>query len=214
MQRVTIDLTGDRFGRLEVIEKSPKVGNGKKKRAYWLCQCDCGKKHTVRSDGLTSGDTTSCGCYSREQSTTHGMRNTLVYRKWIALNSRCNNPKNASYSDYGERGITVCDRWSKFENFLEDMGLPPSAKHQIDRVDNEGNYEPSNCRWATPKQNSNNKRNNVVITHNGLTMTMREWSEYAGIGYSTFQYRLSVGWSMVKALNTAVDTGKGWRKGL
>jgi hypothetical protein len=120
------------------------------------------------------------------------------------MRSRCNDPKSESYKNYGGRGIKVCERWGKFENFLEDMGLPPTGRHQPDRIDNDGNYEPSNVRWATAKQNANNRGDNVVLEFEGRKQTMAQWADERGIGRTTLQYRIAHGWPVDKALD--VDT--------
>ena len=205
------DLTGKRFGRLLVSGRSEAEST---RRVLWNCACDCGVKRIIRSDSLTDGKTVSCGCWHKEKSTTHGMRNTIVYRKWIAMRQRCRDPKSPSYHNYGGRGITICERWDRFENFLEDMGLPPTGKHQPDRIDNDGNYEPGNVRWATAQQNANNRRDNVTLEYKGREQTLAQWADELGIGRTTLQYRISNGWSVQKAFTHGIDTGKGWRKGM
>ena len=154
------DLTGSKFDRLQVIEEGPKASD---RHATWICKCDCGNITTVKSSYLLQGITRSCGCYNIEQiklaNTTHGKSNTSEYEIWCGMKKRCYNPNYKEFRYYGGRGITICDSWkNSFEAFYQDMDRRPSSKHSIDRVNNDGNYEPSNCRWATIKEQNNNKR--------------------------------------------------------
>lgn len=151
------DISGKRFGRLTAI-KLFLVRGGKH---IWIFRCDCGIEVTARKSHVLSGGTKSCGCLKREESvkrfTTHGMTGATEYNIWMSMLARCNNPKHSAYKNYGGRGINVCRRWSKFENFYADMGPRPKAR-TLDRIDNDGNYEPSNCRWTTWKQQASNRR--------------------------------------------------------
>lgn len=166
-----IDLTGRRFGRFIVEEWVG--GHGAKYR----CRCDCGMVKMVCGSLLCSGRTKSCGCLRREvtgkRARHHGLNKTPTHTCWVHIRSRCENPKNAGYYKYGARGIRVCERWRKFENFLADMGPRPSPKHSIDRIDNDGNYEPGNCRWADALTQLYNRRHRsphgfgVEINRNG-----------------------------------------------
>lgn len=165
MGRKRIDITGQKFGRLTAI-KLDSADPGQVSR--WLFKCECGNERVIRIDSVTTGNAQSCGCYKKEcaiangQKTpkkTHGLYKSREYRAWVALINRCENPRNADYSKYGGRGISVCARWRhNFTDFYTDMGQRPSANHSIDRIDVNGNYEPSNCRWATKSEQQKNKR--------------------------------------------------------
>lgn len=181
-------MTGQAFGRLTVIERSGSFGCGKGRgQAIWRCSCECGGEVSVRRDHLVSGNTRSCGCLM------HGISNTAEYQSWAHMRRRCGNPRNNSFHNYGGRGITVCERWQVFENFLADMGARPSALHSIDRIDVNGNYEPGNCRWATAVEQNSNTRRSHFITANGLTKTLAEWSRSSGLGHNTIRCRLARG---------------------
>ncbi len=147
-----IDLTGNQFGRLFVVsqnvDKSPYG-------IYWDCQCSCGKTHTVLGASLRQGLTKSCGCLKKERFFVHGKNESKEYHAWEGMIGRCTNKKNLRYYQYGGRGVTVCNRWLKFENFYQDMGDCPVG-HSLDRIDNNMGYEPLNCRWATPEQQQRN----------------------------------------------------------
>lgn len=193
---------GVRFGRL-VVER--ENGRSPDKEALWLCLCDCGNKVSIRSRNLRHY-TRSCGCLrdekSRERMTTHGMRNTSTYDTWCGIKARCLNRKNTAYNRYGGRGILLCKRWLKFDNFLADMGVKPDGT-SIDRIDNSKGYSPSNCRWANVSEQANNKRNNVNLAHEGKTLTLAQWSEILGVKYTTLHMRLfTYGWTVDRALST------------
>lgn len=201
-----IDLTGQKFGRLIVVKR---MDNDKWGKIYWLCECHCRSKKVIRGNHLRSGKTKSCGCLLKEGShTTHGHykngKKSNTYHSWTNMIQRCTNPNNKAYHYYGDRGITVCKRWrNSFENFLGDMG-EVSEGYQIDRVDNNGNYCKSNCRWVTSKINNRNRRDNYLETYNGKTQCLVEWSEEFGINYHTLRWRLDHGWSIGKAFTTPV----------
>lgn len=199
-----IDRRGQRFGRLVVIERATISGRG----AHWKCRCVCGGEVIVGAPNLTTGNTQSCGCLKREtisrRATTHGMKGTREYRAWQAMKNRCTLPSNRHWADYGGRGIKVCERWlDSFETFLEDVGPAPSEKHSIDRFpDTNGNYEPGNVRWATQREQCRNKRNNVVLTRNGESMTVVEWAERLGVKPGYLYKRVRRGWSDAAVLET------------
>lgn len=153
------NLEGKRFGRWLVLHRAENRG----KKVCWLCRCDCGKERRVSAWSLTSGESISCGCYNLELITTHGMTNTPEFRAWNSMKQRCNNPNDKNYHNYGGRGISICDSWlDSFENFYSDMGKRPD-NHSIDRLDNDGNYCPENCKWVTMFEQNCNKRNNSEI---------------------------------------------------
>jgi hypothetical protein len=201
------DLTGKRFGRLMVIKRA--MNYKRYKEALWLCQCDCGNQTVVAAGHLRDGHTKSCGCLTTEKkverNTTHGMSKTPIYNIWQLMRIRCNNPNNPGYRYYGDRGIRVCERWNDFENFLEDMGIPPNSDYSIDRIDNDGNYEPGNCRWANKFQQANNRRINRKIEFRGECLTIAQWARKIGVLDSTLRLRLSNGWSIEKTLTTPVE---------
>lgn len=197
----TPDLTGTKFGFLTI-----KKFNGYKTNytQFWECLCDCGNTIIVSKPNLTNNHTKSCGCYKNyKHCTTHKMADSRVYNIWIGMKQRCNNPNYAPFNGYGARGIKVCDRWlESFENFLADIGEPPTAKHSIDRIDNNGDYELSNCRWATQTQQANNKRNTLIIEYKNEKKPFQEWCRIFNINNKTAYSRFSTyGWDFGKTFN-------------
>lgn len=187
------DLTGRRFGRLVAIRI---VGKSKGGTAMWECQCDCGNTHITKSSSLLSGDTKSCGCLHREQlrerKTIHGLKHTRLYSVWNKMKQRCHNENDKSYKNYGGRGIKVCSEWRyDFQSFY-DWALANGYQEglTIDRKNNDGDYEPGNCRWATDAEQNLNKRTNRFITFEGETKTVKEFADKYGIRYTTLYSRL------------------------
>lgn len=199
-----INLTGQSFGRLTVIEKATKRCNGQS--AMWICKCDCGNTIVVRSGDLRSGKTKSCGCLRKEITSakrkTHGKSNSRLFSIWCAVKKRCMCETDKQYKDYGGRGITICDEWKDdFQTFYDWAVSNGYEEHlTIDRIDVNGNYEPFNCKWSTEKEQSNNKRNNRLLTFNGKTQTLKQWSDETGIQPETIHYRLKRGWDLERAL--------------
>lgn len=191
--RQHVNIIGKKFNHLLVVEEIlPREGAGKK--TYFKCICECGTETITRKDALTTGSIKSCGCLQKKSVTTHMY--SLIhnirpeYRAWAAMKTRCYNKKERSYKDYGGRGIKVCDRWlNSFENFLADMGNKPTPKHSIDRKDTNKGYSPENCRWATKKEQANNKRTTMFITIDGQTKSVSEWAETLGIKRDTLYKR-------------------------
>lgn len=194
------DLSGRTFGKLTVLAAWKRAG----RRFLWECRCECGNQIFVINYNLLNGNTSSCGCHQRSQTgkanSTHGLSGSPEFRVWQGINQRCHDPNCISFKNYGARGITVCERWLEFAAFYEDMGPRPSAAHQIERDDNNGNYEPSNCRWATQLAQANNKRSNVRVAHAGRVLTISQWSRKLGVEYATLRQRLSCGWPIERAL--------------
>ncbi len=200
-----IDLCGRTFGRLTVLDFLPKVGT---KYSWWKCRCRCGKRVSVMGNCMVHGGTRSCGCLRLENITKHGLTGTGIFRIWGHIVERCECKTHKSYPNYGARGIGMCKKWRVSPlAFANDMGPRPSARHSVDRKDNNGNYCPSNCRWATSIQQNNNTRRNLFLELDGVRKTAAQWYSTYGVNKATFHGRLRRGWDMrraVKSLPTKV----------
>lgn len=201
---------GERFARLVVIGTASHRGH----HPHWVCRCDCGNEVTVSASNLRSGMTRSCGCLAREVAialnTTHERTRTTEHTAWVNMRQRCSNPNNPSFDKYGGRGIRVCSRWlESFENFFADMGERPPAT-SLDRKDNNGNYEPGNCRWATFTVQVANRRPfttkaSLRLDVSGEVKTIHEWARLRSLRPSTIYGRLDSGWTPERAVNTPTD---------
>ena len=196
-----LDITGRRFTRLYVVG----LYEVRNKRAYWNCLCDCGNTLISRSDALKEGHTKSCGCWNTDRIRTHGRSTTPEFKTWQSILQRCENSKDANYPNYGGRGICVCERWQKFQNFFIDMGPRPSNQHSIDRKDNDGNYEPDNCRWATRFEQMNNRSITLHLTFLNQTKPLGEWARQYGLKSNIVWNRIFIcNWTVDQALTTPV----------
>lgn len=191
------ELKGQRFGKLLVIEEDGRIGSN----VAWICKCDCGNVTRVRANSLLTGNTTSCGCGRIEAITKHNMTNTKLFNVWRTMKERCNNKSYRQYKDYGGRGISLCDEWEEFKPFMK-WSLENGYKEglSIDRIDNDGNYCPENCRWTTVRVQSRNRRANRILEYGGEKHCVAEWSEILGVRANTIFWRLSQGWSTEEAL--------------
>lgn len=187
------------------------VGRDKDGGAIVLCRCSCGMNKNVRVASLISGKSTSCGCLQQEiarsTSTKHGKSRTRTYRIWQHILDRCCNKNNTGFKYYGGRGITVCEQWTNFENFFNDMGECPPNK-SIDRINNDDGYKKDNCRWATQVEQNRNTRQNVYLAHLGKTKTVAEWAKALNMRHDVLSWRLNHGWSIEKTLSTPIKNRK------
>lgn len=200
------DLSGARFGRLTVLFRD----NADRQNVRWMCLCDCGNKKSIRGDHLKRGETTSCGCYSREVASkrergkTQRRYRSPEYNAWYHMIARCENPSDSRFYRYGARGIKVCERWKGekgFLNFMNDMGARPGEKYSLDRINNDGNYEPSNCKWSTVVEQANNKSKNILVSYKGETKTLGNWTRELGLNYKNVWERMyRYGWCFEKAI--------------
>lgn len=190
-----IDLTGQRFGRLTVLQREGT--DQKSQQKLWLCKCDCGNTVLRVGNTLKRGNLSNCGCLIKDikrgnaYSLTHGKSKSGEYKSWSSMIQRCTNPKHASYKNYGARGVSVCEEWlGSFEQFFADMGSRPEG-HSIERIDSDKNYEPGNCKWSSRIEQQNNKRNNRLITVSGKEMTVAQFSKISGINPRTLYNRIA-----------------------
>lgn len=215
------DLTGMKLGRWTVkclgrprmYLRGPEQG--------WICECDCGEVRWVREGGLVGGYSLGCGCgraltraarnfgRSRKHGEAGDGRETAEYRIWHSMRQRCSNPRDKGYPYWGARGITVCDRWNDYVRFVADMGRRPSDSHSLDRIDVDGNYEPSNCRWATPTEQAVNRRSTRFIEYGGERLCVSAWARKRGLSVSALWNRIYKGWPIERALNHAAEIQKG-----
>ena len=208
------DLTGQVFGRWTVVSRAENKGSHR----YWDCLCACGKQKSVYQGSLDKGVSTSCGCQRDEETSRRNFKHGVcdgchtkqpprTYNCWRNMKARCSNPNNHKWPVYGGRGISVCERWQTFSSFYADMGDCPEG-HSIERIDNDGNYEPSNCRWANSIDQMNNQSTNTLLTHNGKTQTLSQWAREVGIHHTTILQRINRGgWSVDRALTEGVQFG-------
>lgn len=194
MRKLVNDLTGKRFGRLEVIG----FHDTGSRKTYYVCQCDCGNVKVIRADALVGGMTKSCGCLKKEQDKinltanhSHKMSGTRLYEIWQGMKSRCYKKHDARYGRYGGRGVIVCEEWKNDFKAFYDWAISNgySDKLTIDRIDNNGNYEPKNCRWATMKEQCNNRNSNINITIGNTTKNLMQWCETFNVDYKTVYAR-------------------------
>lgn len=197
------DLSGKTFGRLTVMHYTHSDSH---RVPHYLCKCECGTEKIISSQSLKRGLTVSCGCYHRERHHVHGITGHPLLDVYRHMKDRCSDPTYHAYKDYGGRGITVCDEWMNDAKAFYDWAVSNGYKEglTLDRVDNNGNYEPSNCRWATRTEQGNNKRNNIVLEFNGKAMTLHDWARALNINPGTLDSRLRNGWSIEKALTCGI----------
>jgi hypothetical protein len=192
-------MTGMRFGKLTVIRQA---GSNKFRKVCWECKCDCGNTKVVCGAELRNGKVKSCGCSKKSLLNKSELR---IHRIWYGIVDRCTNKNNHAYEKYGGRGIQVCDEWKQFEPFLEwANGSGYDNNLTIDRIDNMGGYCPTNCRWVTMREQANNRRGNTLLSYNGETHTLSEWSEIYNLGENVITERLKIGWSVVDAITKPV----------
>ena len=200
---------GDKFNRLTAIRFDHR---DKRCQLYWLFRCSCGNEKVIRVDSVKGGNVKSCGCLLKEvaskslikMNTTHGMSKTREYTSWAGMKDRCLNRNRKYYKDYGGRGITICKRWMRFENFYADMGNRPAGT-TLDRIDNNKGYYKENCRWATMKEQGNNKRDNHLLTFDGKTQNISQWADSIRIKHTALRTRIWRGWGIERALTRKIQ---------
>lgn len=187
------DLTGMTFGRLTAVEIHGRTPAG---ALVWQCSCACGGSHTASSQSLVDGKVKSCGCWKASHpayNRTHNMKSHPLYLVWSAMLNRCRNPNVRGYENYGGRGIKVCYRWHDFSAFYADMGERPPGGYSIERINNDGDYEPGNCRWATRREQGSNKRNSRYIEAGGESLPLAEWARRLGCSSAAILARIAAG---------------------
>ena len=204
---------GNKYGLLTVLRYT---GNDKHGKRRWLCKCDCGKECVVLGSDIKRGHTTSCGCYDKKRRIKHGMSDTRMYKIWCDIKSRCNHEYDTNYNNYGGRGIRVCDEWDNDFMAFYDWSIVHgyNDKLTIDRIDVNGNYDPSNCRWISFYDQQYNKRNTKYYEYNGDMITIYDIMKITGLKYNTIKTRLNRGWSIEDIVNTPLVVGsmKGRKK--
>lgn len=200
-------MKGKKFYRWTVLESAPPI----KGVPAWLCRCECGTQKVIRQSQLRCGQSKSCGCLQREtakmQMTKHGGYKDKEYAIWSQMKGRCLYESHPEYKNYGARGITVCDRWMEYPNFLKDMGRKPTTKHTLERIDNDKGYSPENCRWASIKEQQRNKRTNRVVRYQNIKAPVVVHCERLNLSYRTVINRLWIGWDVDRALGTRTAKG-------
>lgn len=202
---------GQTFGRWTVLARAEtrRQGRGASAgtRPYWLCRCACGVEREVSQQHLFVGLSLSCGCRQREIVTSHGLHRMAEYVAWAGMMTRCYNQSDAGYPRYGGRGISVCHEWRDGPGaFIAYVGPRPSPEHSIDRIDNDGPYAPGNVRWATRREQAQNRGSTLLYTYDGVTRPLCEWTRALGFGQTTIRDRLAHGWSIEQALTLPVGT--------
>jgi hypothetical protein len=202
------NFAGDRYGRLVLLGEV--AGQGPRSRRKWLCRCDCGVETQVVQEGLRSGNSTSCGCFQREWASdngraraTHGLTKHPLYKTYNGMLTRCYDPENSRFADWGGRGITVCERWHSVENFIADMAPSHRPWLTLERVDNSKGYSPANCVWASYVQQNRNRRDNLLVSYIGKNICLAEAAEIAGLPYHRVHLRIyRRNWSIPRALES------------
>ena len=199
----SVNITNQKFGKLYAVKL---VSKDKNNRERWLFKCDCGQEKIIDKSSVKTGKTKSCGCWQLENNKvigiTHNKSRTREFKIWLGIKKRCLNKKHSTYKNYGERGIKICDRWKdSFENFLADMGSAPSELYSIDRIDNNGNYEPLKCKWVTRKEQNNNTRRNRIVSYKGNNYTLSNLCDKLGLKYQLIYDRVTkLKWKIEEAI--------------
>lgn len=201
-----VDISGQRFGMLVAVKR---IAIKPRRGSLWECKCDCGNTKAIFQCQLRQGKTKSCGCFFKKNvgkwNTTHGCSMTKAFRSWMGMIRRCHSEHDAAFARYGGRGIKVCEEWrNSFDAFLRDMGHPPTAKHSIGRIDNDGHYQKDNCEWQTAAQQNANRSNSVFITIDGKTKCVSEWCRHFGVNVPAAFARIKYGWDPVRVFTTPI----------